>query len=100
LSRIRYQTELRPRIASTSTSAGSRRGHTAGCRAFHRSRPAIASSLVAARATSISGIVLRRRPVGPLALPGAGAAAAPRAPAASARRLDGCTRGASPTCFS
>ena len=58
----------------------------------------MASSLVCARAISISGIVLRRRPVGPAAPAreaGDGAEAA-----APTLRLDGCTRGASPACFS
>ena len=40
LTRIRVQVRKRPRIASTSTSAGARCGAASGCRAFHRSRPA------------------------------------------------------------
>ncbi len=58
------QVMLRPRIESTSTSAGSSSGQTSGWRAFHRSRPSSASALVLARAISISGLVDLRRPVG------------------------------------
>ncbi len=48
----------------------------------------MASSLLAARAISISGLVLCRRPE-------------PEDPEdPPLRRLDGCTRGASPVCFS
>jgi hypothetical protein len=54
----------------------------------------MASALLFARAISISGIVLRRRPVGPALLPAVAGAAAP------GRRLDGWTRGASPACLS
>ena len=86
-------------MESTSTSAGSRYSQTFGCRCFHNSSPVIASSLVAARATSISGIVDRRRPVGPLDLPGAGGATVAARPALI-RRLDGWTRGGSPACLS
>ena len=64
LTRIRVHVVERPRIASTSTSFGSRWAAASGWRAFQRSSPASASSLRAARAISRSGFVLRRRPVG------------------------------------
>jgi hypothetical protein len=54
---MRYQTELRPRMPSTRTSAASRRADDGGVAAFQRSRPSSASGLVFARAISISGIV-------------------------------------------
>src|SRR6202012_5402659 len=100
-------------------------GQTVGWRSFHRSSPAMASSLVWARAISISGLVDLRRPVGFGARfrPGPPSASAPGAPSAfpfgptsvfpsasaaeppdvfvpdradTDRRLDGWTRGASP----
>ena len=64
LTRMRVHVRKRPRIASTSTSAGSRCAAASGWRAFQRSRPASASSLARARPISISGLVLVRRPVG------------------------------------
>ena len=52
---MRVQVVERPRIASTSTSAGARCGQTSGWRSFQRARPAIASAWVAARPISMSG---------------------------------------------
>ena len=51
-------------MPSTRTSAGSRAAETAGCRAFQVSRAASASALVAARAISMTGMDVLRRPVG------------------------------------
>lgn len=70
---MRVQVVERPRIESTSTSAGSKRSAASGQRAFQRSRPASASSLCAARAISMTGMVLRRRPVGVGRVPVSGA---------------------------
>ena len=58
----------------------------------------MASSLVAARATSIRGMVLCRRPV-PADPELADPELADPEPE-PVRRFDGCTRGASPDCFS
>ena len=77
VTRTRVQVDQRPRIASTSTSAGSRFAAASGWRAFHRSSPASASSL--RRAPDLDQRMLRR------------------AGCASARRR---TRGGSPCCFS
>ena len=93
MTRIRVQSELLPRIESTSTSAGAKSSQTSGWRARQRSRPSRASFSVAARAISTSGTVVRRRPVGPTFLPGAGGGTSP------IRRRDGWTRGGSPSCF-
>ena len=84
-------------------SAGSSSAAGPGWRAFQRSSPAMASALLAARATSISGMDERRRPVGPLAFPGAGGGTSGPAPdpdVGAERLLLGCTRGCSPDCFS
>ena len=61
---MRYQSVKRPRIESTRMSAGSSKATTERWRAFQRSKPASAFSLVAARAISIRGFVDARRPVG------------------------------------
>ena len=79
-------------MASTRTSAGSSSAATSGCLSFHRSSPASASSFFFARAISIIGMAVRRRPDGPLSLPGAAGE--------TAFRFDGWTRGCSPACFS
>jgi hypothetical protein len=98
--RIRVHVVDRPRMGSTITSAGRRCGTTSGWRAFHRSSPSMASPVVAARAISIRGTVVRRRPVGPLDLPGAGGGTAPSSFGVEGiRRRDGWTRGGSPGCF-
>ena len=56
LTRTRYQSDDRPRIPSTSTSAGSRWSPTPGWRAFQRSSPSSASAFDAAREISMTGI--------------------------------------------
>ena len=60
LTRMRVQVWKRPRIASTSTSAGSRCAAASGWRAFQRSRPASASSFFA-RASDLDQRMLRPR---------------------------------------
>ena len=99
MTRIRYQAVERPRIGSTITSAGCSAAATSGWRAFHRSSPCIASASVSARAISISGAFVRRRPVGPVFFPGAGGGTMPSFSGVPRRRLDGCTRAGSPSCF-
>ena len=92
------QADERPRIESTMMSAGSSSAAASGWRSFQRSSPACASAWLAARATSISGTVVRRRPLAPLALPGA---AGSTAGAAAGRAASTAARGAaSPACFS
>ena len=85
----------RPGDRTPGTSAAPRYDQTFMCLAFHRSRPSIASACVAALAISIRGKVVRRRPVGPAVLPGAGGGTEPLA----FRRFEGWTRGGSPACF-
>ena len=126
LTRTRYQSDDRPRIPSTRTSAGSRYAATSGWRAFQRSSPSIASSFYSARAISMTGIDVLRRPVGvgrepahsvgrpafgspaataaarSAATSGGGPPASPRPGSYSAfgrRAFDGWTRGGSPACF-
>src|SRR5438128_1194242 len=101
LIRIRVQVVFRPRIESTRTSEGARCDQTSAWRPRQRCSPARASASVAARAISISGMVLRRRPVGPTVLPGAGAGACPLAAAgrSSRRRLESRTRARPPAFF-
>ena len=72
--RIRVHVLNRPRIESTSTSAGARWLAASAWRAFQRSNPASASSFCCARPISISGRV-------------------------GVRRRDGWTRAGSPVCF-
>src|SRR5438132_1700298 len=83
---IRVHVDERPRIESTSTSSTWSRAAASGWRAFHRSRPASASSLCAALATVMRGWVDCRRPL-PFVL------------AFALALRDGATRGGSPRCF-
>jgi hypothetical protein len=80
--RTLYQSELDPRIPSTSTSAGCSGGTTSACRDFHSSSASSASGLVLVRATSMSGITDCRRPE---PLPPRGAFSAGPSSAARAR---------------
>jgi hypothetical protein len=81
--RTRYQSEQRPRMRSTSTSAGSSCAAAFGWRCFQRSRPASTSSSRAARPTSINGALAR---LAAAVLPAAGA-------------VDGGARRGSPACL-
>ena len=62
LTRMRVQVWKRPRIASTSTSAGCRCAAASGWRAFQRSRPASASAFSRARGRSRSADAPARAP--------------------------------------
>ena len=89
LTRTRVHVVDRPRIESTRTSAGSSAAAAVGQRAFQRSRPARASSFLAARAISMTGIDDVRRPVG------VGRRAGPASPLRAARHRRRFSRSAS-----